>query len=93
MERYTDYCHKVNHAPEWSNVYNRVSVRLHNAEFNGVTTKEVGLGKYLDMVSKVTINQDCDEVLQLEQVAEKAHLERPSLTNDQNQRTSLYLTQ
>ena len=33
MERYTDYCQKVNGSPEWSNVYNRVSVRLYNAEF------------------------------------------------------------
>ena len=63
MERYTDYCHKMNRSPEWSNVYNRVSVRLHNAEFNGVTTMEVGTGRYLDMVSKVTLNQDVEDVL------------------------------
>ena len=93
MERYTDYCHKVNGSPEWSNVYNRVSVRLYNAEFDGVTTKEVNMGKYLDMVSTVSINKDVDEFLQLEQVAEKAHLDRPSLTNNQSQPTSLYLTQ
>ena len=93
MERYTEYCHKVNGSPEWSNVYNRVSVRLHSSEFDGVTTKEVNMGRYLDLVSKVTVNQDVEDVLQLEQVAEKAQLDRPSLHNDQNQRTSLYLTQ
>ena len=92
MERYTEYCHKVNGSPEWSNVYNRVSVRLHSLEFNGVTTKEVSMGRYLDLVSKVTLNDDVEDVLQLEQIAEKAQLDRPSLYNDQNQRTSLYLT-
>jgi len=28
LQRYTDYCQKVNHTPQWSNVYNRVSVNL-----------------------------------------------------------------
>ena len=55
MERYTDYCQKVNGSPEWSNVYNRVSVRLYNAEFEGVTTKEIAMGKYLDRLSTVTV--------------------------------------
>ena len=93
MERYTDYCHKVNGSPEWSNVYNRVSVRLYNAEFEGVTTKEIGMGKYLDMVSTVTINQDVEDFLTLEQVAERANIDTPGVSNDQNQPTSLYLTQ
>ena len=61
MDRYTEYCHKVNAAPEWSNVYNRVNVKLHNDEFNGVTMKEVNLGKYLDMVSTVSIEDDCED--------------------------------
>ena len=44
MTRYSDYCHKVSLAPQWSNVYNRVSVTLHNAEFDGITEKEVKAG-------------------------------------------------
>ena len=94
MQRYTEYCHKVNAEPEWSNVYNKVTVKLHNAEFNAVTTKEVNLGKYLDMVSTVTLDDDIEEGHQLAQVAEKARLERPSLINDQNQLSKqFYLTQ
>ena len=58
MTRYADYCSKVNHTPEWSNVYNRVNVRLHNSEFNGVTAKEVKIGEYLNTVSKVTLNEE-----------------------------------
>ena len=52
LQRYTDYCHRANMSPQWANVYNRVTVSLHNAEFGGVTTKEVAAGSYLDMVSK-----------------------------------------
>ena len=66
IARYTDYCQKVNQAPEWSNVYNKVSVRLLNAEFSAVTTKEVQVGKYLDMVSEQTIYKDVEDTLRLE---------------------------
>ena len=82
MDRYTEYCHKVNHPPEWSNVYNRVNVRLHNSEFNGVTAKEVNLGKYLDMVSTVTVSDDCEDSHKLPQVTESARLDIPSARND-----------
>ena len=61
MDRYTEYCHKMNAEPEWSNVYNKVNVKLHNSEFNAVTLKEVNLGKYLDMVSTVALEEDCED--------------------------------
>ena len=63
MQRYADYCHQVNHPPEWSNVYNKVNVRLHNQEFSGVTSKEVEIGQYLNTVSKANLNQDVEDVL------------------------------
>ena len=28
LNRYTDHCQKLNFIPEWSNVFNKVSVRL-----------------------------------------------------------------
>ena len=56
MTRYADYCSKVNMSPVWSNVYNRVNVRLENAEFGGVTTKEISAGHYLDIVSRVRLS-------------------------------------
>ena len=56
MNRYADYCAQLNHTPEWSNVYNRVNVRLVNREFSGVTDKEVTIGKYLNTVSTATLN-------------------------------------
>ena len=90
MSRYAAYCSQVNHTPEWSNVYNRVNVTLHNAEFEGVTEKEVEIGQYLNMVSGATINVDIDEAMTMEKVTDAACLEVESLLNDQNQPTSLF---
>ena len=82
MQRYADYCHQVNNTPEWSNVYNRVNVRLHNAEFSGVTSKEVDIGQYLNTVSKATLNQDVDEVLTFDQITDTAQIDVNALVND-----------
>ena len=68
MNRFASYCAQLNHTPEWSNVYNKVNVRLHNAEFSAVTAKEVQIGQYLNTVSQATLNQDVDEVLAFERV-------------------------
>ena len=53
VQRYSQYCQKVGHAPEWSNVYNKVNVTLANSEFGEVGTKEVDIANYLDMVHSV----------------------------------------
>ena len=49
--------------PQWSNVYNRVTVNLHNEEFGGVTALEVNAGSYLDMVSNQSLSHDVEDVL------------------------------
>ena len=90
MQRYADYCHQVSHTPEWSNVYNRVNVRLHNQEFSGVTSKEVEIGQYLNVVSKATLNQDVDEVLAFDKVTQIAQIDVNSLVNNQSEATSLF---
>ena len=82
MTRYADYCAQLNHTPEWFNVYNRVNVTLRNAEFDAVTEKEVRIGKYLDVVSKATLNQDVDDELSIERVSQIAALDVNSLVND-----------
>ena len=83
MNRYAAFCSKVNHTPEWANVYNRVNVVLQNSEFRGVTSKEVEIGEYLNTVSKATLNQDVDETLTQQQIAMIANVEVESLLNDQ----------
>ena len=82
MNRFAAYCAQSNHTPEWSNVYNRVSVRLINREFNAVTAKEVQIGQYLNTVSKATLNQDSDEVLSFDQITALADVNVPSLLNN-----------
>ncbi len=39
---------KMNHHPEWFNVYNRVTVDLATHDAKGITSKDVDLAKLLD---------------------------------------------
>ena len=41
---------KMNHHPEWSNVYNRVSVDLMTHDANGITQRDVELAHLLDSI-------------------------------------------
>ena len=93
MTRYSDYCHKTSMSPSWSNVYNRVSVTLHNEEFGGVTQKEVNAGNYLNMVSEVNIRESAadDDKLTYEEIIAIGKIEDPAIVNNQDEPTSLYL--
>ena len=42
---------KMNHHPEWSNVYNRVSVDLTTHDSGGITEKDIELAKLLDGIA------------------------------------------
>ena len=39
---------RMDHHPEWSNVYNRVSIRLTTHDSGGVTQSDIGLARYID---------------------------------------------
>jgi 4a-hydroxytetrahydrobiopterin dehydratase len=41
---------KMNHHPEWFNVYNRVSVDLTTHDASGITQKDVELARLLDSI-------------------------------------------
>lgn len=41
----------MDHHPEWSNVYNRVSVRLTTHDAGGLTAKDVALAKAMDAIA------------------------------------------
>jgi len=42
---------KMNHHPEWSNVYHRVTVDLMTHDAQGITSKDVDLAKLLDAIA------------------------------------------
>lgn len=44
------YCEKVNHHPEWSNVYNRVTVQLSTHEVKGISEKDFDLANQMDLL-------------------------------------------
>ena len=48
MSRVALLAEKMNHHPEWSNVYNRVAVDLMTHDAQGITSKDVDLAKLLD---------------------------------------------
>ena len=42
---------KVDHHPEWSNVYNKVEIVLSTHDAGGVSDKDVALAKFIDSVA------------------------------------------
>ena len=44
------YCERADHHPEWTNVYNRVSVELTTHDAGRVTEKDLALAAHLDAV-------------------------------------------
>ncbi|ELT97201.1 hypothetical protein CAPTEDRAFT_172471 [Capitella teleta] len=43
---------KMNHHPEWFNVYNKVKVTLSTHDCNGISTKDTTLANFMDRVGK-----------------------------------------
>ena len=48
MTRVALLADKVDHHPEWSNVYNRVDVLLTTHDAGGVTDKDVRMARFID---------------------------------------------
>ena len=51
MTRVALSAEKMNHHPEWSNVYNRVSLRLTTHDAGGLTDKDIALARIIDKVA------------------------------------------
>ncbi len=52
MARVAMQAEKLDHHPEWSNVYNRVEVTLSTHDAEGVTALDVTLAKFIDRAAK-----------------------------------------
>jgi 4a-hydroxytetrahydrobiopterin dehydratase len=52
MARVALAAEKAGHHPEWSNVYNRVTVALSTHDAGGVTDKDIGLAKAIDAIAE-----------------------------------------
>ena len=50
MSRVAMIAEKLDHHPEWSNVYNKVTIRLTTHDAKGVTDKDLDLAKAIEGV-------------------------------------------
>jgi len=51
MTRVACQAEKLDHHPEWFNVYNRVKVRLTTHDMGGVTEKDLELARFMNKVA------------------------------------------
>jgi 4a-hydroxytetrahydrobiopterin dehydratase len=52
MSRVALIAEKMDHHPEWTNVYGRVAVKLSTHSAGGVTLKDIALARKMDIYSK-----------------------------------------
>ena len=85
----------MGHQPQWSNVYNKVSVTICNHEFGEVSTKEVEAANYLDMVHgiRVTNHHHINEHLSMEHIIEKGNIGVESSYNNQSAGTKMFINE
>ncbi|WP_343486693.1 4a-hydroxytetrahydrobiopterin dehydratase [Allomuricauda sp. d1] len=51
MTRIAFECEALNHHPDWSNVYNSLTVRLNTHDANGITEKDFNLAEKIEAIT------------------------------------------
>jgi 4a-hydroxytetrahydrobiopterin dehydratase len=51
MARVAMMAEKMDHHPEWSNVYNKVDILLSSHDAGGLTERDIKLAKFIDQVA------------------------------------------
>ena len=93
MKRYTEHCQKSGCYPHWSNVYNTVNVSIVNHEFGEISTKDVEVAQYLDMLEKVKVTNhlNINDSFSFEHIMGAGKIAVESTVNNQSSKTPLYL--
>lgn len=55
MSRTALMAEKMDHHPEWFNVYNKVQVTLSSHDVNGLSSRDVKLATFMETVSKTLL--------------------------------------
>ena len=58
MNKIAAIAEEMNHHPEWSNVYNKLIIRLSTHDSNGVTTKDIRLAHAIEIIVKEIQNPE-----------------------------------
>jgi 4a-hydroxytetrahydrobiopterin dehydratase len=51
MTRVAIYADKLDHHPNWSNVYNSVDIKLSTHDVNGLTVRDFDLARFIDSIA------------------------------------------
>jgi 4a-hydroxytetrahydrobiopterin dehydratase len=51
MTRVAIYADKANHHPDWSNVYNNVSIELWTHDVGGLSERDIKLASFIDSIA------------------------------------------
>jgi len=52
MSQVAIWSEKMNHHPEWSNIYNKVNVKLVTHEVNGISDLDIKLANKMEMITQ-----------------------------------------
>ena len=52
MTRVAMESEKINHHPEWSNVYNTVNITLTSHDVGGISERDLAMARYIDSITQ-----------------------------------------